>query len=298
VTSGRLRPFLAALLIVGPAMAPGAARAQDPARPALAPPAEGKVQRITLKDGSQLIGKIVSVDSMSVRFESGLGVSTIPIASIVSVSEEAPGTFRDGQYYFPNPNETRLMFSTTGRTLKKGEGYINDFWIFFPSVIGGVTDRLTLGGGMSLFPGVGLDNQLFYVTPKVGVVSGPKFNAAIGALALFLPAEVDDNASAGIVYGVGTWGTADASITGAAGYGYIAGKLANSPSFMVGGEVRAAPRIGLVSENYLLPGGHALVSGGVRFLGRDISVDLALARGIESGGDGFTFPVLGFLWKW
>src|SRR5438876_7915693 len=91
-----------------------------------APPQPGNVQRLTLRDGSQLVGKIISADSAAVRFESALGVSVIPVSSIQSVSEEAPGVVRDGRYYFPNPNATRLLFSTNGRMLKAKTGYFSD----------------------------------------------------------------------------------------------------------------------------------------------------------------------------
>lgn len=92
----------------------------------LRPPGVGRIQRLTLRDGSQLMGKVVSVGAGEVRFQSALGVSSIPVASIVSVREEAEGETRDGRYYFANPNATRLVFAPTGRQLKAGEGYFSD----------------------------------------------------------------------------------------------------------------------------------------------------------------------------
>lgn len=292
-------------LLAGAAMpfaVPGSTvRAQEPARPVLQPTAPGRVHRLTLKDGSQLLGRVLSVDSTSVQFESALGVSTIAIEAITSVKEEAPGQVHDGKYFFRNPNATRLIFAPTGRMLAKGEGYVSDFWVFFPSVAAGLTDRFTFGGGMSIIPGIDFDQQIFFVTPKVGIVQRERFNAAVGALAIAVPNfdDSDTRESAGLLYGVGTWGSLDRSFTAGIAYGYVGGTLSNKPVFMLGGEVRAAPRISLVTENYLLPGsdGFGLITGGIRFLGQDISVDLALARPITAGG-GITLPLLGFMWKW
>jgi hypothetical protein len=183
--------------------------------------------------------------------------------------------------------------------LKRGEGYFTDFWIFFPAFAEGVTDRITLGGGMSIFPGGGLSEQLLFFTPKVGIVQGERFNAAVGALAVSFPGFFDSNnrTSAGVLYGVGTWGGPDHSLTGGVGYGYVNQNLADRPVVMVGGETRVSPRLSLVSENYIFPGGTSLLSAGVRFMGRDISVDLSLMRPTTET-DAVTVPLLGFMWKW
>ena len=223
----------------------------------------------------------------------------IAIDGIASFREEQPGYVKGSQYYFPNPNQTRLVFAPTGRMLKRGEGYFTDFWIFFPAFAAGVTDEVTLGGGMSIFPGGGISDQLLFFTPKIGIVKEDRFNAAIGALAVSIPGFFDSSSrtSAGVLYGVGTWGGSDHNLTGGVGYGYLDDRLADSPVVMVGGETRVSPRLSLVSENYVFPGGTSLLSLGVRFMGRDISVDFSLMRPTTST-DNVTFPLLGFMWKW
>lgn len=290
--------FLASVMLAS-ALPGTTLSAQEPARlPVLQPPAAGNVQRVTLKDGSQLMGRIVSVDSTSIQFESSLGVTTIAITSIDSIKEERPGELRAGRYYFPNPNATRLIFAPTGRQLRAGEGYVSDYWVFFPGVAVGLTNRFTLGGGMSVFPGVGFDEQVYFVTPKIGIVQGERFNAALGALAMSVPDFESGRESAGILYGVGTWGLPDASFTAGIGYGYVGGTLADRPVVMVGAEGRSSPRISFVTENYMLPGGNVVLSGGIRFLSRDISVDLALATFAGSEENFCCVPFLGFVWKW
>ena len=205
---------------------------------------------------------------------------------------------RRGQYYFANPNETRLVFAPTGRNLRKGEGYFSDYWIFFPGFAAGLSNRFTIGGGMSIFPFLGIDEQLMYLTPKLGVVQSEKFNAAVGVLYVTVPTfeDASNRASGGMLYGVGTWGRPDQSFTAGLGYGFANGELARTPALLIGGETRIAPRASLVTENYIVEG-QMLLGGGVRFLGRGLSVDLALfsAAGEEHG---CCFPFLGFVYAW
>lgn len=271
--------------------------------PGLVPAAPGQTQRITLTDGSQLVGRIISVDSASVQFESVLGTSTILIASIVDVTDVSAGTPAappatappPGKFGFVNPNATRLIFAPTGRMLKKGEGYINDFWIFFPGFAKGIGDRFTIGGGMSILPGVPIIDQIIFITPKVGVVQKKRVNVAAGALAILLPQfDVPSRrTSVGVLYTVTTVGGPDASLTGGLGYGYVETRMARSPAMLLGGERRLATRFSLVSENYLLPGSFKLGSAAVRFMAEGMTADL----GIAGNGNGW-LPVLNVMWKW
>jgi energy-converting hydrogenase Eha subunit B len=64
---------------------------------------------------------------------------------------------------------------------------------------------------------------------------------------------------------------------------------------MVGGEHRVSRRIKLVTENYVFPDG-GLVSGGVRFLGERLSVDLGLVSPVGAGGF-VAVPMVNFVWK-
>ena len=287
-------------LILAFAFAPAAASAQRPVPtgPVLVVADSGVQQRIQLRDGSELVGRIVSVGDSTVQFQSSLGTTTIRSSDILRLQSERGGIVRNGQYYFPNPNATRLIFAPTGRMLERGEGYFSDYWIFFPGLSVGLSDMFSLGGGMSIFPGVGLDEQLLYFTPKIGVARREKFNAAVGALFVSLPSFDSGNESAGMLYGVGTWGDRDNSFTTGLGYGFANGDLASSPALLVGGEARVSPRLSFVTENYLIPGGTMLIGGGLRFMGRGLSVDLSLFSAAGEEGGGCCLPFLGFVYSW
>jgi hypothetical protein len=159
--------------------------------------------------------------------------------------------------------------------LRKGEGYFSDAYVFFPSFQGGLSDRVTIGGGASLVPGLSIDEQLFYFTPKVGIVASDRLNIAVGALVAGA-GSISDAGPFGIGYGVATFGGEDANLTAGAGFGF-ARSSTSAAVLMLGGSTRVSRNIALVSENYLYTGRGStpLVSGGIRFLGEKLAVDLA-----------------------
>ena len=249
------------------------------------------VQILTTRDGSTNIGRIVEITANEIQFETGFGTIAIAISRIQEIKEVPASSIRDGQYWFPNPNATRLYFAPTARMLKQGEGYIADYWLFFPAITYGMTDHITIGAGMSLFPG---DEQMFYFTPKVGLRAAENLNLAAGALLVKLPAWDDDDAStAGILYGVCTYGTSNGSITAGFGYGFVDGDVAEKPMIMIGGERRLSRRTAFVTENWIFPEvDQPIVSYGFRFFGEAISVDLALVTPL---GEDATFPGIPFV---
>jgi hypothetical protein len=178
--------------------------------------------------------------------------------------------------------------------LRRGEGYFADAYIFFPSLQAGVSDRFTIGGGMSIVPGISVGDQLFYLTPKVGVVASEKLNIAVGALVVGA-GELDEG-PVGLGYGVATFGGEDANATVGAGFGFSRSSTSQA-LLMAGGSIRTSRNIAFVSENYLYTGdGSAvLLSGGLRFMsGEKIAVDLA---GFIVTDADFPIPYLSFIYK-
>ena len=252
------------------------------------------VQILTLKDGSNLIGRIIEVGEHEIEFKSDVGILAISIEKIKKITEVPESLIKKGKYWFPNPNATRLFFAPTARMLKKGEGYLADYYLFFPMVAYGITDNISLGGGMSIFPGGGLDKQMFYFTPKVGLKATENINFAAGALLVKIPDfDNDDSPLVGILYGVGTIGTPELSITAGLGYGFVGRDFAEKPMVMVGGEARLSRRLSFVTENWIFPGvDQPLISYGLRLFGEKLSVDLGL---INTIGEDMIFPGLPYI---
>ncbi|HVD62303.1 MAG TPA: hypothetical protein VNC11_15635 [Gemmatimonadaceae bacterium] len=253
-----------------------------------------KIQIITLRDRSNLIGRVVNVRGDSVEFQMAVGRVTLATGDIQEIKERDATVVHNGQYWFPNPNYTRLFFAPSGQMLKQGEGYFADYELFFPGIAYGLTDNISIGGGVSLFP-AGLDEQVYFITPKVGASFGDQIHVAAGLMVASTQGE-----TGGIGYGVGTVGNGDASFTVGFGYGFAGGEIASKPLLLVGGEKRLSRRIAVVTENYVLPTDDAnlVFSFGVRFMGENLTTDLALFNVAgDNAGEGIGFPFVDFVFK-
>ena len=282
------------------------ASASDDVRKSLQIPPSGVNQILTLDDGSSLVGRITSIGEETIDFETDIGNMTIDIDKIKSIKEISETDIKEGEYWFPNPNRTRLYFAPTGRMLKAGEGYFADIYIFFPGFAYGVTDNFTIGGGMSIFPGVDFDKQLFYLNPKIGVDAGKSVDLAFSAMLIRVPNDddddedfdLDDNMIVGILFASATIGTDDKSLTFGLGHGFVKDEMADKPAVLFGGEYRLSRRMSFVSENWVFPSvDNPLISYGLRFFGENLSVDLGLMNILGDDAIFPGFPYIGFVYN-
>ncbi|MBN1782975.1 hypothetical protein JW948_17710 [bacterium] len=243
----------------------------------------------------KVIGTIAEPESDPVVIITRYGKLSIPSSDIKSIVEMKQDNMVKGIYWFPNPNSTRLFFAPTARMLNKGEGYFADYYLFFPSASYAFSGNFILNGGMSLFPGTGLVDQLYYIAPKFGLTASGHWHFAAGGMFVSLPEfdeeeeDPDDQVrSLGILYGVTTVGTENSGLTLGLGYGYVDDHMADRPVVVIGGERRVSRRISLVTENWFIPElNPAIVSYGIRFMGEKMSVDLAF---ITVTGSDAIFP--------
>ena len=252
-----------------------------------------QIWKIETSEGSSITGRILESGDTEIVVSAKSGVIEIPVSEIVMMEKMAPALLRDGEVWFKSPNPTRLFVGPTARMLKQGEGYFSNYYFFlFPGLTMGLTNILTLGAGVSVLPGVDLEDQLFYFGSKAGIIPD---RLAAGVLVLRDPS--DDNPPLGVLFGVMTIGQPDGSLSAGFGYGFFDGKLIDRPAMMIGVEKRLSEHISLVSENYIFPywDWDPLVSYGIRFFGRRLSVDLGFLN--QLGGDGlsFGFPYFDFV---
>jgi len=254
-------------------------------------PDSAHIQIVKLKDGSTIFGRILTVSGDTVSFQTQAGDIQLSAGAIREIKEIPAADLRKGEYWFPNPNSTRLFFAPSAQMLKQGEGYFSDYELFFPGIAYGLTDNVTIGGGVSLFPAAAED-QVYYLTPKVGFSVADNVHLAAGVLFAGMK-----GGTGGIYYGVGTFGDVNASVTLGGGYGFAGGKIEAKPVGMIGGELRVSRRIGIVTENYLLPvsDNNFLYSFGLRFMGEKLTTDLALVN--VSGSDVIGVPYVDFVFR-
>lgn len=289
------RALLAAALLACALGRPAAAGAQVTGTPAAA---ADTVYEIRLRDGSVLVGRIVAEagSTLTVQTQAGLTL-TVQRDQVVSITERS-GRVVNGEVWPQDPHATRLFFAPTGRAIPKGEGYFGVYELFFPFVSYGVTDRFTVSAGTPIIPDY--IGQIFYLAPKYEVVRTPGISAAVGVLALFAPEEELDG-SAGLIYGVGTFGNVDRAVTLGATVPFVAttedSDLGNDPVFMIGAESRVGLRTKLLTENYVVPGEGSLISGGIRFFGERLSADFGVGLAVGGSDQACCLPLVNFVYS-
>lgn len=255
-----------------------------------APAVAQETVTLALQDGSSLVGRILQEDAESLTFltEGGLELR-IERIRVASIRRAAPARGDD-------PNDSRLMLAPTGRPLRKGDGYFSDHSVLFPGFGYGLTDWLSIGGGVSVVPGVGLDEQLFYLSPQVGTRISERFALAGGAL---LAGSGDFKAA--LLYGVGTFGGPGASLTLGLGVGgardgsHKPFRWTDRPILLLGGTARLSNRLALVSENWILVGeplSRQPIGLALRFLGDRLSADVGFVFLGELLDQGLPLPWL------
>jgi len=278
-----------------------------PSPSAAAPDAE--VVTLRLKDGSLLRARIVTEDERNLKVVTAGGVSLdVPRESVDRIE-------RDG-VEAPRPsdsNYTRLLFSPTGRPLRKGEGYFSDHYVVFPGVAYGLTDNLSVAGGLTVVPGLGISDQIYYGSARLGKQFSERVAVSGGVLAA--RGGESDLDTLGLGFVTATVGKPDKSLTFGGGVartlseeycttyegGHWRGdhrKVASyTPVVMVGGTARLSRRLALVSENWLILREDFKLSEqpfalGVRFLGDRLTADVGVVLIGEVLQDGLPVPWL------
>jgi hypothetical protein len=281
MTKSLYRPLnaLAVIIVFALSATPALTQVTSVLRSQMTIPDSAHMQIVSLRDGSTIYGRIVTVNADTVVLQTGAGNMQLAAGGIREIKEIPLSDMRAGTYWFPNPNSTRLFFAPSGQMLKKGEGYVSDYELFFPGVAYGVTDNISIGGGFSLIPAA-VEDQAYYFTPKVGFSPAEKVHLAAGVL--FAGTR---GGTGGVYYAVGTLGDGNGSVTLGGGYGFAGGQIERRPVGMLGAEKRVSRRIAIVTENYLLPVSrdNVLYSFGLRFMGEKITTDLALFNVANSG---------------
>ena len=107
------------------------------------------------------------MDDEKVLFSTENGTLEIWKHKVKSIKSYSETNINFGEFFYPDPNVSRMFFAPKGEMLQQGKGYYQNIWLFFHNVTFGITDNFTMGLGASLIPEV--DEQIFYFTPKIGV---------------------------------------------------------------------------------------------------------------------------------
>ena len=303
--------LVVAAAIAGPEKVPQSGAAEQ--KSARAPVADGAPVAILLKDGSRLVGRVLSQDESRIHVVTAGGVALdidrnqvdrIESASAVADSAQRPS----------DSNTTRLLFAPTGRPLPQGAGYFSDHYVVFPGIAYGITDNISIGAGISVVPGLSAGEQLLYAVPKVGKQFSDTFALSAGAL-LARGGDSEDGANLNVGFAMATFGRPDRSVTLGAGVArtvendytseFVNGRFvsrrervaSHTPIVVFGGTARISNRVSFISENWLILGedldlSEQPFSVGVRFLGDRLSADVGLVLVGAALDEGFPIPWL------
>jgi hypothetical protein len=257
-----------------------------------------QLMELRTADGTRTVGHVVSMDEETIVFESIAGVR-MDVRRQYAQLRPARGEIVRGEFWPEDRNTSRLFFAPTGRPIPQGEGYAGLFLIL-PFVGYGATENLSLAGGVPIVGDLG--SVPFWVAPKLRLHSAEQRDISVGAL-LFSGVEGWDEPRrtlAGIVYGVGTFGTRDSAIHAGTGVGFSNEEDSGTVvPVMVGGEHRITRRNKLVTENWWIPGEGAMATGGLRIMGERWTTDLGLGALFGATEDWETdtipyFPIISF----
>ena len=237
----------------------------------------GRTYRVETMQGTIFTGMLVSMSLTSLEFDAKeLGHLTLERGQIrrADLQGALPPTTKAGYYDIGNGN--RLFFAPTGRGLRKGEGTLQDVDVYFLGLNYGITDNFSVGGYLSVVPGLDISDQLLVFTPKLSFPVSEKVSFGAGLLYLRVPNN-NSSVGAGIGYGALTYGSADNNLTVGLGYGFVQGSIGNTPILQVGGQTRVSRRISLISENYIIADSQAGMAGlyGLKFNWRRTSLGVA-----------------------
>ncbi|MGE0566788.1 MAG: hypothetical protein AB7O73_02480 [Bacteroidia bacterium] len=207
---------------------------------------------IETTSGSSYIGTVDSISGHKLYLQTEfLGVIQIRLHDIAKISHSNLYLSKGGGSWFSNPNATRYLFAPSAIPLNKREGYYQNAYLLANSVNVGLTNNISVGGGVVI-------PILFYVTPKVSFKVAK--NLHLGAGVLFTQSFINDlGISAGIGYGLITYGNLEHNFTIGSGYGIaqINKEYKNTPMpiLTLNGMTRISKRLSLVTENWFIPRG-------------------------------------------
>lgn len=254
--------------------------------------------RIETIDGNEYIGVILERSADKIRLKTDkLGEISILNKDIKRVSEISSARYKNGTYWLDNPQSTRYFWSPNGYNLKKGEGYYQNVWILFNQAVYGITDHFSAGiGVMPLFLFAGAATPA-WITLKYSVpVVKDKINLGAGALLGTIIG--GGGGTAGILYGISTFGSKDKNLSIGMGWGFAGGQLASTPTININGMIRTGAKGYFITENYFIgtPDNFGVIMslGGRRII-KNFGLDYGLLIPVGSGiGSFVAIPWLGF----
>jgi len=271
----------------------------------------GQIISVNMKTGSSYIGELTEMDDEKVRINTAdFGIITLLQKDIDDVDILAKGITKkkpkekeseikeeeeeeeEEAYWYKMPTATHYLIGSTGYTLKKGEMEYQSIWVVFNTFNYGITDNLSLGGGIEIlniafnteanYPGIG-------IMAKYGIPIRPnQLNISVNAL--YVNYSIEEKNNIGIFYGANTVGNKNSHATLGMGFIVSDGSSKTKPLIFLGGTLRIGQKFSLITESWIMPPILAtperrfsdehefksMISFGGRHIGRNIVADFTI----------------------
>jgi hypothetical protein len=248
---------------------------------------------VETKDGSRFVGKFIErrTDTVVLQTET-MGLIYLAESQIKSIDEV--GKIKESSSvnsaWFRNPYAAQGIFLPTGIGLKKGEGNYQNFMVGLNSVQYGITDNFSLGAGLEIIslvvsgtPGV------IYIQPKLSYSFSEKIHIS-GGTYLFAGGFGNNDNIVVLPFGNLTFGNRDNNVTIGT---FISTESNTGQLIVIGGQVRAAKKLGFIGEIYFSEG-IAFATLGARFMTETFNLNFGVFTAGNSGSGSNTFPYIGF----
>lgn len=256
------------------------------------PSADTVAFAIELQDGSRFIGSIIEQTNGQMKLQTVVGLVTIDMASIKTMTRVEPSSRGNGLYEEYVLQSNKYLLTSNAYGLRKGESYYQNAWIFANQFSYGFTDHFSLTAGLIplfLFP----DGP----TP---IWASPKFSfpvvdnkVHVGAGALFAGVLGEFGGEGGtILFGQTTFGSRDKNVTFGLGVPLVNGGEVESAAISVAASFKTGSKGYFITENYFAEGSGIISLGGRRMVNK-VSIDYGLFVPIIDFGAFIGIPWLG-----
>lgn len=240
--------------------------------------------RIETMDNNVFIGRLVSDRGHDLIFDvKGIGKITILRDNIKKMTEIRQNRIKEGKYWFENPTATRYLFTANAIGLRAGHGYYQNTWIFFNNLAVGVTNNISLGGGLVPTFLFGTGYVPIWFNPKISIpVKKNNFYLAVSGL---FGEVTGENEGAAVIYGIATLGNRDQNLSFGMGLGYAGHSWSKAPMFNISAMVRTSQKVYFITENYFFTADGrttGIISGAIRWAPEHFAVDFGLIRPTEA----------------
>jgi hypothetical protein len=229
---------------------------------------------IRLRDGGQIVGELKQETPDELTLIASFGEVKVARDKIKEMTRITAQDIRKGEYWYPDPNQTRAFVFPTASTLPSGKGFYENYYLLFHSVHVGFTDNAMFSAGVALFPEGG---KVLTVGPKLRVYKNPAktAEAAVGGH-LFVVAGDDESGKAFIPYGALSLGRPNQGRLNI-GAGGIAVEGESAFFLNLSGDARLARRVKAMGEVFVFSVDgetRAFPIYGLRFFSEKLAFDL------------------------